>query len=136
MNEIDEYFDGIIARINATADRSGFDKRNQLIDVFEEERNIIKTQYSGKKIDIRKIKRLIKDALFEGIGIRNIEDEYDRIRTAISMYALLDYKWEHPNSPLAIREICKDLGVSLPNYIKLAFKLAANITESGPKGKN
>lgn len=122
MNKLIEYYDSVIERIEKNNGKISTDD-NQLITAFKNLRQRAIEEGTGEEVDIEEVKKDIKDLMFESLKVREIEDKNTRFKAAIGIYMILDYKWDNPNSLKAINEICKDLGISKLEYMRIVFNI-------------
>ena len=136
MNELVKYYDNVLERLEEqTAVKIGVDN-SKLIEAFKQLRELA-IKEDKKEVNIEAEKRDIKDIMFEALNIKNVKDKNKRLKVAIGLYWLLDYKFENPNSLKALNEICHDLGMTKIEYIRTAVSMSVDYLNNGnPKKRN
>ena len=131
MDDVREtYFKERLAYAEKMRTNIGDERTEKLISYF----NYLKSEidkfpnFDEKCLEV--VKQTIKDRLVTEMRISAIEDPKQRLAALISIHGLVGFKYKKPNSIKAIRDVSKDMGMSVGEYIVFAAKYAMDMIKA------
>ena len=137
MNKIvKNYIDGRIIAMEEYRSALGDEKFKDVVSIFQQLGPALEDVSNEQELKVAK--REIKNCILEAMDVASIEDEKKRALTIQAIYNIVDYHHNNVNSIAAIKEMSKDMGMSVREYFAFAFRLAYDLAheEEAKKGNS
>ena len=135
MNKIvKNYIDGRIIAMEEYRSALGDEKFKDVVSIFQQLGPALEDVSNEQELKVAK--REIKNCILEAMDVASIEDEKKRALTIQAIYNIVDYHHNNVNSIAAIKEMSKDMGMSIKEYLAFSFRLALEMVREEEKGNS